>query len=143
MTSDERPGPDEIVEMYWPYDGPRDPELTASAAVAIERLTRYLNNTTQYDSGVPYAATVGAIMTAQRAAVQLQDQLLDQCQRRLIAVADDPNLYDWTSSDTSPRQIALDGATKIQAAQEARARYAAALAEATKETGRLSGGTDI
>ncbi|MEV1295910.1 hypothetical protein [Pseudonocardia sp. NPDC049635] len=60
----------------WPYDGPRDPELNAAAAVALSELVRYLNNTTRYPGalGSP-AAVVQLVATLESAAARL-DQLL-------------------------------------------------------------------
>jgi hypothetical protein len=39
--------PDQVVDATWHYDGPHDPETVTSAAQALPRLVRYLNNATR------------------------------------------------------------------------------------------------
>ena len=84
----------EVVERYWPYDGPYEAELTNSAALLIERLIRYLNNATTKPSALPYAAVAGSVIGSLHAAVAGMDQLTRQLARFATAQADDPSLYD-------------------------------------------------
>lgn len=138
MHPQQRPGADEIVGHHWPYDGPHGAAVTASAAVAVRQLVRYLSNATQHACGAPYAATVGSVVASLRASVEGQAQLLDQLARRLQAVADDPRLSDAVNG-ADARRIALDGAAALHAAQQARVAYAQALATANTYTSRLTG----
>lgn len=89
---DGSPAPYQIVEEFWPYDGPHSRETMASAATMAAELVRYLNNSTQY--GVHEAPTLWRIVAQVSTAVDRFDQLLDQLRRAAQALADDPTLYD-------------------------------------------------
>ena len=90
-----RVDPYEIVERYWPYDGPYSDELTVAAAVMIGRLGRYLNNATQKRDGLPYVATVGRIVSELHGAVAGYEQLLVQFARFVEREADtNSSVYD-------------------------------------------------
>lgn len=56
------PDPYEVVERFWPYDGPYSDEHTTTAVVMIGRLGRYLNNATRKRDGLPYAAVAGRVL---------------------------------------------------------------------------------
>jgi hypothetical protein len=85
----------EIVEQFWPYDGPYSDERTSAAALMIGRLGRYLNNATQKRGGLPYAAVIGRVLADLAGAVAGYEQLLAQLARFLEREADrNPSLYD-------------------------------------------------
>lgn len=90
-----RPDPYDIVERFWPYDGPYSDEHTTAALVMIGRLGRYLNNATQKRDGLPYPAVVGRVLAELAGAVIGYDQLLGQLARYLDREAEaNPALYD-------------------------------------------------
>ena len=85
----------EIVERFWPYDGPYSDERTTAAVLMIGQLGRYLNNATQKRDGLPYAAVVGRVLADLAGAVAGYEQLLGQLARYLDREAErDPSLYD-------------------------------------------------
>ena len=84
----------ELVQRYWPYDGPYDLERTTAAAAMVERLVRYLNNATTKPSALPYAAVAGSVIGSLHAAVAGMEQLTRQLARFATAQAQDPSLYD-------------------------------------------------
>ena len=91
----DRIDPYEIVEQFWPYDGPYSDEHTSSAALMIGRLGRYLNNATQKRDGLPYVAVVGRVVGELHAAVAGYEQLLGQLSGYLEREADtNPSVYD-------------------------------------------------
>lgn len=92
---------DDIVSDFWPYDGPYSQWTTAAAATAIGRLTRYLNNATQKDGGLPNVQAVAQIVSGLTAAQYGQDQLYGQLERYLLRQANtDGTLYD----DQNPQE---------------------------------------
>lgn len=105
---DGRPDPYEIVEEFWPYDGPHDNADAASVLVA--RLVRYMNNATQPGyPGVPNAPTLGRIVGNVTATAYALDQLLDQLAQAAERFANDPTLYD----DQAPREQGGDTAREL------------------------------
>ncbi len=87
--------PYELVERWWPYDGPYSDEHTTTAATMIQRLGRYLNNATQTPAGLSHAAAAGQVLAELTAAIAGFDQLLGQLARFLDHEADtNPSLYD-------------------------------------------------
>lgn len=92
-TSDGDPDPYDIVEEFWPYDGPH--EHVEAASVLVARLVRYLNNATQPGyPGVSSAPGLGRIVGNLSATAYALDQLLDQLAQHAVSFADDPSLYD-------------------------------------------------
>ncbi len=90
-----RPDPYEIVERFWPYDGPYSDEHTTTAVVMIGQLGRYLNNATQKRNGLPYPAVAGRVLSDLASAVAGYEQLLGQLARFLDREAEgNPSLYD-------------------------------------------------
>jgi putative protein kinase ArgK-like GTPase of G3E family len=83
----------EIVEDHWPYDGPYGHDHTTSAAEAIERLVRYLNNATGKEAGLPWPPTSYRVLSEVTAAARGLDQLLRQIGERLELV-DASKAYD-------------------------------------------------
>lgn len=94
-TDDDETAPKgyEVVEDHWPYDGPYGHYHTTSAAAAIERLVRYLNNATGKDAGLPWPPTSYQVLSEVAAAARGLDQLLQQIGERLEEV-DTSNAYD-------------------------------------------------
>lgn len=62
FDDEDRPDVSEIVERFWPSDGPYSDEHTGSAVLMRGRIGRYLNNATQKRDGLPYAAVVGRML---------------------------------------------------------------------------------
>jgi len=131
LSQDEGPDPYEIVERFWPYDGPYSDERTTAAAVMIGRLGRYLNNATQKANGLPYAAVVGRVVDDLAGAVIGYEQLLDQLAWFLEReAADNPSLYD-DRRDRPGAQTARETAVVLDDARGAvRALYLALSAPA-------------
>ncbi len=130
-SRDGRPDPYEIVERYWPYDGPYSDEHTTAAAVMIARLGRYLNNATQKTNGLPDAATVGRVLDDLAGAVIGYEQLLGQLAGFLEREAEhNPSLYD-DRRDRPGAQTARETAVVLDDARGAvRALYLALSAPA-------------
>lgn len=121
----------QVVAERWPYDGPYDPDTTREAAVAVERLVRYLNNATTKPTALEYAAAAGGILSGLRSAVHMLPQLLRQLEDFALRQADDLTLYD-DRRDRPGRATAVELAVSIAAARPAAAGLAAALDEAAE-----------
>lgn len=107
---DGRPDPYEIVEEFWPYDGPH--RNADAASVLVARLVRYMNNATQPGySGIPDAPTLGRIVGNLNATAYALDQLLDQLSHAAGRFAADPSLYD----DQAPNAQGGGTALELQA----------------------------
>lgn len=127
--SDGEPDAYEIVEEFWPYDGPYNAERTASAATMIARTVRYLNNATQKRSAVPYINTVGRVLSEIGSAVFALEQFTRQCAALAERAAADPTLYD-DRYDRPGRDTAMDLAAELGYARDAIADLAARLQRA-------------
>ena len=129
-----RPDPYEIVERFWPYDGPYSDEHTTAAVVMLGRLGRYLNNATRKRDGLPYAAVAGRVLVDLGDAVAGYEQLLGQLARFLDRVAEvDPSLYDDRRDRPGAQTAREAAAALVEAADVIRAlnatlAYSAALA---------------
>lgn len=110
------PKPYEIVDDFWPYDGPYSQWTTAAAATMLGRLVRYLNNATQKTSGLPNAPTIGNVLSGLNEALLLADQLLTQLDDAATRQADDPTLYDDRNPSGQGRDTALELARAVRAA---------------------------
>ena len=99
---DNEPQAYDIVDDFWPYDGPYSHGTSVAAAVAIGRLVRYLNNATQGKSGRPYASTSGDIIGNLSAVVYGLDQLLDQLHTAAQNAQADPTMYDARDRQHDP-----------------------------------------
>ncbi|MGH3614939.1 MAG: hypothetical protein ACRDRK_20575 [Pseudonocardia sp.] len=118
-SGDRRPDPYELVERFWPYDGPYSDERTTAAAVMIGRLGRYLNNATQKANGLPYAAVVGRVLDDLAGAVIGYEQLLGQLVGFLDREAEgNPSLYD-DRRDRPGAQTAREAAAELDEAKAA------------------------
>jgi hypothetical protein len=88
------PRADDIVQAFWPYDGPHSGWRISQAAFAASRLVRYMNNATQGQRGPGDAPAIGRIVGSVSSIVYGLDQLLDQLASAAAHLADDPTLYD-------------------------------------------------
>jgi hypothetical protein len=122
----------EIVERFWPYDGPYSDEHTTAAALMIGRLGRYLNNATQKHDGLPYAAVVGRVLGDLAGAVVGYEQLLSQLARFLDREAErNPSLYDDRRDHTGAHTARETAAALVEAVDVVRELHTA-LAEPTR-----------
>ena len=118
--------PYEIVERFWPYDGPYSDERTTTAVVMIGRLGRYLNNATQKRDGLPYAAVVGRVLTELAGALAGYEQLLAQLARFLDREAQcNPSLYDDRRNRPGAQTARETAAALIEAVDVVRELHAA------------------
>lgn len=120
----------EIVEEFWPYDGPYGTWRTAAAATMIAQTVRYLNNATQKQSAMPHAATAGQVLSGVSAAVFGLQQLTQQLAAFAERKADDPTLYD-DRHDRAGAVTALDLAAELQELQPVLADLAGRLQRAS------------
>lgn len=87
----------EVVDRFWPYDGPYSAESVASAAAALGWLVRYLNNATGPGNAartLPYAVSADRVINGVGQAVLLLPQLLGQLCEFLAGQSADRGLYD-------------------------------------------------
>lgn len=85
----------ELVEQYWPYDGPHSDESVEQAATAVGRLVRYLNNATwPHKKHVASGPTLYRVLSQVNSAVYGLDQLLRQLRDTATGLADDTSMYD-------------------------------------------------
>lgn len=132
-----RVDPYELVERFWPYDGPYSDDLTGAAALMITRLGRYLNNATQKTNGLPYVAVTGRVLVELHSAVAGYEQLLAQLARYLTRQAEsDPSVYD-DRHDRPGAATALNTAYDIALAIEAVAVLSGLLATAAQGASHL------
>lgn len=104
----------DVVDEYWPYDGPHDPDTVTTAAAAIDQLARYLANATQPHIAahtLEYAATVDRIVGSLHSTVHRLAQVTDQLSRRAAFLPDDPGLYHDSGGD--PVQAARSAAADL------------------------------
>jgi len=88
---------DEVIEQYWPYDGPHDDHTTQQAAVAMAHLARYLANATgpgHRQDALPYAAVGNAVVGNLASMTGRLTEVLMQLAGFFGAQASDPTLYD-------------------------------------------------
>lgn len=88
---------DQLIETTWPYDGPHDPDTVISAAQALPRLVRYLNNATgpgHRTESLHHMCTAYRIISQLAATADLLPQLLDQLAGFLHAQSTNPTVYD-------------------------------------------------
>ncbi|MGD9529306.1 MAG: hypothetical protein AB7I38_19365 [Dehalococcoidia bacterium] len=121
----------EVVERYWPYDGPYDAERTAAAAAMVGRLVRYLNNATTKPDALPYAPVGGSVVGSLHAAVAGLEQLTRQLARFAAVQAQDPSVYD-DRGDRPGAATALELAAALDACLPAVVELAERLARARR-----------
>lgn len=110
----EIPDPYDIVEQYWPYDGPHNDETVLSALKMAGMLIRYANNATQYKHSLSWASSVYRAVGSLHGAVTSLDQLTSQLVTALERQAKDPTLYDDRRQDAYPaRDTALAAASLL------------------------------
>ena len=85
------------IERLFPYDGPHSAETVATAAQAVNRLVRYLNNATgpwNAPHTLEWGATIYRVVGALSGSVDGMEQLFDQLRIAAEAQATDPTAYD-------------------------------------------------
>lgn len=121
---------DEVVEVFWPYDGPHTPEKVRAAALAITGLVRYLNNATgPARTTLPYAASTHRLLSGLSGAVYHLPQLLDQLRTSIETQAGDPGLHD-DRRDRAGSQTATELTSQLEELGRATQRLAWQLSEA-------------
>lgn len=129
--------PYELVEQFWPYDGPYSDERTAAATLMISRLGRYLNNATQKTNGLTYVAMAGRVLGELHATVVGYEQLLGQLARFLTRQAEiDPSVYD-DRRDRPGAMAAHEAALDVARAKEALVTLSAPLGAAAQQACHL------
>lgn len=135
----EAPDADDVIDTAYPYDGPHDDEMVASAAAALPRLVRYLNNATgpgHRKASLTYAATAYRIVNELGAAIDLLPQVLEQVMAFLQEQADDPTLYD-DRYDRPAADTAIEAALWMDTALVHSRMLASALAAVARRAGHL------
>jgi hypothetical protein len=132
----------DVVDHFWPYDGPHSVESVTYAARALEQLVRYLNNATRPSKKtLAYAATSNQVLGSVSTAVHGLDQLLSQVTYALDQAAGDPTLYD-DRHDRSAVDTAGSAAGRLAEARF-RARDLASELDGVRElTNHLGNNTD-
>lgn len=103
----------EVVEQHWPYDGPHSDESVESAATAVGRLVRYLNNATwPYKKVVAGGPTLYRVLSSLNGAVYGLDQLLRQLQETARELAADESMYD-DRRDRPARTTAIEAVAAL------------------------------
>lgn len=82
-----------VVDRHWPYDGPHTDDTVADAALAIQRLCRYLANATYrpLSSGPALYRTLSRL---NEASVSLEQALQQMASGAVTVLGDDETLYD-------------------------------------------------
>lgn len=96
----------DVVDEFWPYDGPHSRETVIDAANAIPDLVRYLNNATQPGTAartLAWANTIDALVSAIKTSVYRMDQLIDQLAAAARTQAADPSVYDARATTAAER----------------------------------------
>lgn len=90
---DNRPSSDEIVEQFWPYDGPHSSDTVTLAAQVMAGLVQYMDNATKNPQRLSGPALY-RVLSSLKVAVYGLDQLLDQLGAVAGALMQDTTLYD-------------------------------------------------
>lgn len=91
----------ELIEDKLPYDGPHSRDTVIEAAAGINHLMRYLNNATQpvtAERTLEWVSTIYDVLGNIKGAAYKLDQLLEQLSMAATAAAEDPSVYDASSS---------------------------------------------
>lgn len=119
----------EVVERYFPFDGPHSREAVVAAARGAAELVRYLNNATSPGNDrrtVDRGPTVYRVLGGVHSLVDGLDQLLHQLAGAMRELAGDPTLYD-DRGDRPAAPAALAVADHLEQARVASHAVAAAL----------------
>lgn len=87
----------EVIEDYFPYDGPHSRDSVVGAVYGAAALVRYLNNATGPGDGgrtVERGPIVYRVVGGVQDLVEGLDQLLGQLADAVVRLAGDPTLYD-------------------------------------------------
>jgi hypothetical protein len=106
VTAEPTPEPvdaTELVDRYWPVDGPHTEDRLASAAEATARLARYLAHATtpgHIDQGLPHAPAGEVVVGQLRQAAASHTQVYRQLAGWADNLAEDPTLrHDQVRDD--------------------------------------------
>lgn len=130
-TYDDTPDPDEIVEQYWPYDGPHSPERLGTALAAVAELVRYSNNASQHSKNLGYAPEGYRALGGMSRATGDMPQLFGQLATWAEQLSQDPTVrHDaWRAEPAVCHQVAQETAVEAVTAL----RQAGALAQQLHE----------
>jgi hypothetical protein len=117
--------PVDVIEEYWPYDGPHTHETITTAMSVASGLVRYVNNATQRPP--EWAVTIYGVLSGLSGAIHGLDQLLDQAASAMEAQAGDPTLYDDRRGSVVASDTAGNAAGRIEEARAVARELAAAL----------------
>lgn len=129
-----------LVGTFWNIDGPHSPERTASAALAVDQLTRYLAHATFPGRGavtLPHGGDVYRQVGEWRSTIGRLQQVLEQLARRAGELAEDPTLYDDRRGDHRPAVTALEAQAALEEARQTLAPLDRALGAAHNASGHL------
>lgn len=109
----DRPAVDaELVDDAWPVAGPHDPDTVASAALAIDKLTRYLTHATPpggpAGQTLPCGSDIHRLLRQLRSALGRLDQVLEHTRARTLELQTDPTLYDDRRCQEHPAGRTVD-----------------------------------
>lgn len=133
-------GPDvhAILAEFWHPDGPHSPDSVASAALAIDELTRYLARATiPASTTLPHAGDVYRLVSELRSALGRLDQVLEQTSRRMAAITADGGIYDDRRDGRDPADTAREAQGGLDAARVALGPVLDALGAAHRASGHL------
>lgn len=129
----------ELVEQWFPYDGPHSMETVKESAAAISRLVRYLANATQASNAAQtlrYANATNRVISHSSSALFLFGQVFAQLKYDMIHKEIDSTLYD-DRRDRPGAQTAAELADVLQAAQKSVLDAAALLNQAAELASHL------
>ncbi|HEV2779107.1 MAG TPA: hypothetical protein VGX25_06850 [Actinophytocola sp.] len=107
----------EIVERFWPYDGPHSSDTVTDAATAVGQLVRYMNNAT-WNPRLLNGPSLYRVLSSLNSAAYGLDQLLEQLAEAARTLAGDSTMYD-DRRDRPASATALELAEAITAARRA------------------------
>jgi hypothetical protein len=103
----------ELIERHFPFDGPHSDESVTDAAIAAERLVRYMNNATwPYKKHVASGPAVYRVLSNINGAVYGLRQLLEQLQETTRELAGDESMYD-DRRDRPARTTAIEAVAAL------------------------------
>lgn len=137
LKVDGDPDVDAIIAEFWHPDGPHSPKSVASAALAIDELTRYLARATIHASTLPHASDVYRLVSELRSALGRLDQVLEQTSQRVAAITADGGIYDDRRGDRGPADTARQAQGGLDAARVALGPVLDALGGARRASGHL------
>lgn len=121
----------DLVEQYFPFDGPHSDETVEAAATAVGRLVRYLNNATwPYRGHVASGPCLYRVTSQVASAAHGLRQLLEQLRDTAVELADNATMYD-DRRDRPARGTVVEAASHLDSALQALGPLTTALDRAT------------